>query len=165
MSGSYTESRLVRIPRCVTICGMKSLEKTCTKCGSKGPFYFNKSMGCYRSRCIKCHNESNRNWAKQNPERVRRISRKWERTNKRYWHITTKYGLTKTDYYAMLERQGCKCCICQRTLIPADRHTVVDHCHRTNRVRGILCRNCNTGIGQLQDDPVLLLRAVEYLTA
>lgn len=120
-------------------------------------------MGCYRSRCVSCHNKSSRDWAKRNPERARRISRKHEKTRKRFGNIIKKYGLTEAAYDEILEAQDHTCPICQRKLIRAHRHTVVDHCHQTNRVRGILCRNCNTGIGQLRDDPKLLLRAARYL--
>jgi hypothetical protein len=40
----------------------------------------------------------------------------------------------------------------------------VDHCHRTHRIRGLLCSRCNTGIGKFNDDPGLLMRAAKYLS-
>lgn len=41
----------------------------------------------------------------------------------------------------------------------------IDHCHQSGNVRGFLCLNCNTGIGRFHDDPALLAKAIEYLTA
>lgn len=56
-----------------------------------------------------------------------------------------------------------ECMICKKQLLASkDRH--VDHDHRTNRVRGVLCFTCNKGIGQFKDDPSLLQLAIEYLT-
>lgn len=72
-----------------------------------------------------------------------------------------KFGLSMDDYKALLESQGGGCAICGKT--EEARALAVDHCHKTGRVRGILCRACNTGIGHLQDDPILLGKAIEYL--
>ncbi|MEV0399508.1 endonuclease VII domain-containing protein [Actinoallomurus sp. NPDC050550] len=59
----------------------------------------------------------------------------------------------------LVERQGGLCPICQ---VAAAEH--VDHDHFTGDVRGILCAGCNTGMGQLRDDPWVVRRAIEYLT-
>ncbi|MEV7073553.1 endonuclease VII domain-containing protein [Streptomyces sp. NPDC093990] len=50
------------------------------------------------------------------------------------------------------------CAIC--STVPAVH---VDHCHKTGRVRGVLCFNCNSGLGLLGDDPEALNRAADYL--
>jgi hypothetical protein len=71
------------------------------------------------------------------------------------------YGLTEEDYQALLDRSGGLCEICRDPLDSPN----VDHCHATGRVRGLLCRACNTGIGHLKDDPAVLLAALNYLTA
>jgi hypothetical protein len=76
-----------------------------------------------------------------------------------------KYGLSLADYDAMLEKQGNGCAICGRQLTDPDgRKLAVDHCHKTKVVRGILCCNCNNGLGRFNDDPVLLFRAAVYLS-
>jgi hypothetical protein len=72
------------------------------------------------------------------------------------------YGLSTADYNAMLRQQNGACAICRRT--SAER-LCVDHCHKTNRVRGLLCRKCNTGLGCYGDDPDRIEAAIAYLQA
>ena len=71
------------------------------------------------------------------------------------------YGITLADYDAMLEEQDGCCAICKTDTIKG--RFAIDHCHKTGKVRGLLCFDCNTGIGKLKDDPSLLLTAYEYL--
>jgi hypothetical protein len=62
----------------------------------------------------------------------------------------------------MVEQQGGGCAICHKPL-KLDRDTVIDHDHATGRIRGVLCRKCNIGIGQLRDDPTIVASALAYL--
>lgn len=73
-------------------------------------------------------------------------------------HLRRKYGITEAERDEMIGAQGGVCCICLAA--PA---TQVDHCHKTGRVRGVLCFNCNSGLGLLGDDPAAMNRAAEYL--
>ena len=77
-----------------------------------------------------------------------------------------QYGLTPDTFNAMwLEQEG-KCAICEHEMLPRGRKkeaVAVDHNHATGEVRGLLCRGCNHGIGNLKDDPEVLKRAAEYL--
>jgi hypothetical protein len=73
-----------------------------------------------------------------------------------------KYGITPEDYARMLTEQGGVCDICGGTCGTGTR-LAVDHCHTVNKVRGLLCRTCNTAIGLLKEDPELFSRAVAYL--
>jgi len=88
---------------------------------------------------------------RQRRTRVRRYDRaRWLR----------RYGLSLADYDAMLARQGGVCGICKRQ---SGIRLCVDHCHATGRVRGLLCRTCNSGLGFYQDDPRLTRAATAYL--
>lgn len=72
------------------------------------------------------------------------------------------YGITSQEFDQMSELQDHKCMICQKTLPNrADKH--VDHDHKTNRTRALLCGTCNRGLGMFQDNPELLTIAAAYL--
>jgi hypothetical protein len=92
---------------------------------------------------------------KRGPERPER-KRQYQRASR-----PRLYGLTADDYQSLLAQQGSACAICQTE--PSTEPLVIDHCHQTGTVRGLLCRNCNVALGFMQDDPQLLLRAVSYL--
>jgi len=129
------------------------------------------------------HRESNRkwlgqhpgylkNWVSKNPDRVREYARRrkdknpgatWRsKTSKRNNNLKFKYGITEADYQAVLQNQDGKCAICGQT--PSRRKLSVDHNHRTGVVRGLLCNNCNTGVGYFQENPTLLQAAALYLS-
>jgi len=72
-----------------------------------------------------------------------------------------RYGLSLADYRALQERQGHACAICRKLT----RNLCIDHCHVTGRVRGLLCRSCNSALGFYADDPRLLRAALAYLQA
>jgi hypothetical protein len=72
-----------------------------------------------------------------------------------------------TEFQALVDRCGGRCQVCKKELVfRAARHRdkpVVDHCHQTGRVRGILCNPCNTALGLLGDSADNLQRGIEYL--
>lgn len=74
------------------------------------------------------------------------------------------YGISLKDYDELLASQNGHCAICP-ALPDTQRHGVlhVDHDHETQRVRGLLCDNCNNGLGRFQDNPNLLVNAAAYL--
>ena len=77
-----------------------------------------------------------------------------------------QYGLTREDYDRMFEEQKGVCCVCEQPGKPVNnshRTLVVDHNHTTNKVRGLLCSSCNTGLGMFYDNPRLLHKAATYL--
>lgn len=67
------------------------------------------------------------------------------------------------EYMAKFKAQGWKCLICGRVWDETMKPWTVDHDHGTGKVRGILCQNCNAGIGMLGDDPATLRAALRYL--
>ena len=88
--------------------------------------------------------------------------RQWWRCSVRSRHndILRKYGLTPEQFRDMMDSQYGWCAICKEPLLKPH----VDHDHQTGRARGLLCSNCNTGIGLFKEDPIILARAIGYLT-
>lgn len=76
------------------------------------------------------------------------------------------YGLNPGEWDDMFAGQGGVCAVCsQPGTHDGGRGLVVDHCHSSGHVRGLLCNSCNAALGMLRDDPALFLRAIEYLKA
>lgn len=69
------------------------------------------------------------------------------------------YGLSKTDYEALRQAQKGRCKICGQK----PKQLVVDHCHETRRVRGLLCNRCNVLLGMSGDNIDILKSAIKYL--
>lgn len=88
------------------------------------------------------------------------------------WYYKRKYGITLEERDALLASQDHKCAICKDTIKFFDGYraartgesAVIDHCHGSGKVRGVLCGHCNTGIGALKDNVDSLKRAIEYLS-
>lgn len=80
-----------------------------------------------------------------------------------------RYGITYSDYQELLKAQRGNCAICNKPETSLNQHTheprllSVDHCHQTGRVRGLLCKRCNTGIGAFEESPDLLKAAIRYV--
>jgi Recombination endonuclease VII len=91
------------------------------------------------------------------------ISQEQRRTSPGYMR-RYNYGMTETQYLRMLEQQGHACFICG-TDDWGGKHDSphVDHDHATGAVRGLLCGNCNNGLGHFKDNPARLRAAAEYL--
>lgn len=93
----------------------------------------------------------------------RRAKRRWIEDNREYF-LMRNYGIGLAEYEAMWDAQDAKCAICGTE--NAGTRTdwlVVDHCHDSNVVRGLLCVHCNLAIGQMADDPARLRAAADYL--
>lgn len=78
------------------------------------------------------------------------------------------YNLEVEEYVALIEKQNNKCAICGKEETELTRNNnkkaiSIDHCHKTGRIRGLLCGKCNKGIGYFNDDIEILQKAIEYL--
>ena len=148
---------------------MSENKRTCNTCEEIKPLSeFYRAKGCkggMRPRCKVC--------CRIGPSAQKRIEhhRAWDRLyNKthreqiRNTQLIRKYGITLDDYNLMLENQEHRCKICGST-DPADRsgRLVVDHCHTTTRVRGLLCHKCNSALGLFKDDRAIIRSALNYL--
>ena len=91
-----------------------------------------------------------------------------KKRTKRY-NIRAKYGISLNEFMDMYESQDGCCAICNKEIeIYATRDKAyevanIDHCHKTNKIRALLCNHCNTGLGKFMDRADLLMKAVEYL--
>lgn len=95
-------------------------------------------------------------WRESNPERTREIQRKSK--------YMRNYGITVERYETMLAEQDERCAICRTGTPGRGRiYFFVDHDHVTNEVRGLLCGDCNTGLGMFRDSPEALRSAILYL--
>lgn len=87
-----------------------------------------------------------------------------ERTEKRKKKnsLVKKFGINYDQYTQMLKDHNEVCAVCGNKDMNG-RKLAVDHCHTTNKIRGLLCTNCNTALGLLKDSKELLNSAVKYL--
>lgn len=145
--------------------------KKCTKCGTeKSETDFHRAKhgrGGVRSNCKSCAGVARKEYRAKNPERTKAASKAWQDENHDRvieLHLLKKFGLSLKDFQEMLQSQRGVCAICTKTCKTGQRLSV-DHVHNTNppRVRGLLCRTCNTGLGGFHDSPVLLFSAIDYL--
>jgi hypothetical protein len=129
--------------------------KTCKVCGVEkniSDFYPR------RKDCKNCKNAAARQWRKDNPENTERhLARMRERTKER------RYGITQEQFDQMLVDQNNKCKICGGNF-KSSKDIHIDHCHNTNKIRGLLCNNCNMALGQFMDNTDIMDNAIKYLT-
>jgi len=105
------------------------------------------------SRCKECDHARVRIYHKDNKAKVTK--------RQLISHRRRLYGLNEEEYNNMILSQNNLCAICNK---PSDKTLHIDHDHATGMVRGLLCHTCNTGIGMLQEDLIILNRAIEYLS-
>ena len=79
-----------------------------------------------------------------------------------------KLGLKNEDFIKLNEEHNGLCSICNNPETSKSRNggvrrLAIDHCHTTGKIRGLLCHDCNTGLGKFKDDINLLQKAIEYL--
>ena len=142
--------------------------KFCPRCSKRKPLadFSLRPSGKPKGYCKECEADYQAQHAAtvEGRELRRRARAKWNDENHEYF-LSYRYGITKADYDRMREAQGDSCAICGDQQ-PGSRSRVwsVDHCHATNRVRGLLCHRCNMGLGYFKDDPERLRAAIKYLS-
>lgn len=100
----------------------------------------------------------------ENPEYYRNRAKQWRLSNPdkyRDGQLRIKFNISLDDYKKLLTKQKGKCIICGS--IDKDRDLAVDHCHKTGKIRGLLCSACNVGLGKFKDNVKLLNKAIKYL--
>jgi len=135
--------------------------KPCSRCKKVQPlteFGPNKqTKDRLQSWCKTCCREKNRQWQREwranHPEYFRQMI--WQR----------EYGLDRAEVEELLVKQRHRCAICEVRFVMDGRHQgfYIDHDHKTDEVRGLLCQRCNHGLGQFCDNPKWLRKAAKYL--
>lgn len=129
--------------------------KPCSICGEQKPESgFHRASGLasgFQSRCKSCSREN----YTPSPE------------SERSRNLRRKYGISGEQFDEMMESQNGRCAICSVKFdgsgSKAKHGPLVDHCHNSSKVRGLICRACNFGLGKFEDDPNRLLTAAAYL--
>lgn len=141
--GAYSKLRHKERQALITAARAKAalLARTCITCSTTYPC--SHYIGWLGRVCKSCRATKRRAWAQNSS-------------------LKAKYGISNREYKALLLSQGGVCSICGNAGVDGKR-LVVDHCHDTNRVRGLLCRSCNFGIGLFKDDLDILASVTSYL--
>lgn len=138
--------------------------KSCNRCDLYLPLdYFyvdSRNKDGRKGICKGCSNYSKKLRRSDPLVRKSENSKRNESRNSRKENLKYRYNLTVEDYEKMLAQQDGLCLICEENL-PMRSH--IDHCHKSDVVRGILCPSCNTALGKFKDSPKLLRRAADYL--
>lgn len=126
----------------------------------------NRARTKYREKNRQLLREKNREYYRNNPT-AKESKKKYNDKNKekkKFYKIEKNYGLTKKQYCEILERQEYCCAICLQNVEEISKKTLdVDHNHKTNEIRGLLCGSCNRALGLFKDNKDSLLRAIKYL--
>ena len=131
--------------------------KTCPSCKrilARSEFYINPKG--HASYCKECKQAKRKAWFDTPAGKAMRARR--DHTEE---HLKARYGMTVSEYNQLLERANGVCEICCK---PTNKKLYVDHCHGSNKIRGLLCRSCNLVLGFANDNPDVLVKAVEYLS-
>lgn len=122
--------------------------RTCPDCKQETDNFSPKGWACRP-----CASVRSRRWVTENPEKAKRARRDYA--------YRTKYGISVDEYEILAGLQNHECKICGAS--DPERLLVVDHCHETGAVRGLLCDKCNVSIGRLGDTIESIEKVLAYM--
>lgn len=150
-------------------------------------YYNSECKECHKADC----RERNAEWSKKNPEKrrlhakkqraiikgdperhrkYRDMKNKWNRSDKYYdMYYKKRFGITFAEVNSMLAIQNGRCanigCSCEISIHPngEQKKAIVDHCHKTGRVRSMMCQRCNTTLGHVENTQAVVLGLFDYL--
>ena len=157
-----------------------SYKTHCDKCGTKRKLLNNGRYicsKCAREDSLKHYHTNKKPLTVEQKENKRISNLKWKHTvrdngftNQQITVIKNRYNLSEEELILLVKKQDCKCAICVKELIISrsleenkSTDLCVDHCHTTNRDRGLLCRDCNFALGLFKDNTNNLANAIKYL--
>jgi len=141
---------------------------------SKNRAYLNLQSRQYKKRNKEKIKVSSKLYRERNKEYIKeRYKGYYKKTINRYKEtsLLRNYGLTFEEFQTLLNKQNKLCAICNQPETAISnrsgkvRTLAVDHCHKTNKVRGLLCFICNSALGHFKDNIPLLESAIDYLKA
>jgi hypothetical protein len=151
--------------------------RLCSKCGERKPrSEFTPHSGCaggLSRRCKTCAQKQHAEWREKNAEHVRKKGR--ETRENIYWRDPQaarlrekrlRFNLTAEQLSEMMVAQGARCLVCKNEFVNSFSNNAkpcIDHCHKSKKIRGILCNACNTALGMLKDNPDIADAAAAYL--
>lgn len=166
------------------------INKKCPKCkevkelNSENFYKSNQTKSGYKCYCKLCVNTDNNKYDKLNPKQLytrviksrnRSIKSKqeyslrsssWAANNRekvKNSKLKREYGITYEEFVEIFNSQNGSCKICNKKLETLHKNTHIDHCHNSNKIRGILCSNCNVALGHFKDNIETIENAVAYL--
>lgn len=130
--------------------------KECKKCKQALPLssYYKERGGSYRLKCKPCTYEENRERYHNNPSTKEAHRKAAER------YRIKSYGISVDEHDKLLKLQKNACAICGKT---SSSKLAIDHCHKTGKVRALLCNGCNTSLGNVNESIDVLKKMIEYL--
>lgn len=158
--------------------------KICRTCGiEKNSDEFYKNGNTFRSDCKLCnlvkskkyqqeHKKERKIWLDKNRKQINKNHSEWCKDhpdNRKNSQLKINFGITLEKYNQMLEAQNGLCAICGKEETSIDIRTnnkfalAVDHNHKSNKVRGLLCGSCNKTLGHVKDNIFILEKAIDYL--
>lgn len=154
--------------------------KICTKCNTEKPLeqygVDKTTKDGYRYSCKECYNAQQREYARNNKDLIKFRNAAKAEQRKAYYqsdkgiessrkaHLKRAFGITLEQYNIMLQYQNGVCNICkQKETSNKNNFLSIDHCHTTGVIRGLLCSDCNRGIGLLKDNKENLINAIKHI--
>lgn len=148
------------------------MNKTCSKCKllkSTNDFYKqSRNSDGLRYDCKTCANNAVLTSKNKNPAPQKEAQKRYNKRNPNVVKNTKLkhyYGIDLSTYNILAKKQNYSCYICKTPEEKLRTALSVDHCHKTGRVRGLLCDSCNNGLGRFKDSIVFLEEAIKYLKA
>jgi hypothetical protein len=130
----------------------------------------NRATYRWRRKHRKRFRQAQQKWRASNKEKVKRNNQKWHKDNRersrlrhQLNHVERHYGIPREEFIRLFKAQRGRCAICRIPNGVRKRALGVDHCHSTNRVRGLLCGWCNAALGLFKEEPRVLRAALHYL--
>ena len=148
------------------ICSICNIEKSTD-------LFYKKPNSKFHTYCIACCTVKHKLHYTANREKYLHRARSVDKNKRRFSSLKCRlkadFNLSYEEFISLLEKQNNLCAVCKKpesTIEPRTqktRHLSVDHCHKTGKIRGLLCNNCNRALGFLRDSTITIENLLIYL--